>query len=251
MKHIAWIVIFLTASAQGGDWTYRDGSNGSKLCHDLLKRLNRYDRSESLNNRCSWNVIASYPKFSDPPWEELDSKKYENLITQLEKYIQETPDGYWHRIPGSKDTQSEGVYRSHAKDFIEHGGRLQVWHTKLSSFNFSNPKSINTMSKVQTIVRMSGGIPMQVPNKVLDEKLAKICEGMPRVDALGTIIYVTSDLSGPDPTVDPGTFGIIRGHDLKVYEGKPLLVGSESIWRDSQNGLAGYCDFEFVSGKMH
>ena len=236
--------------AQGGDWTYRNGAGKNEpLCHDLLKRLNRYDRNESLDNRCSWNVIASYPGFSEPPWEELDPKKYEDLIAKLEKYWQENPNGYFHRLPGLKEWAPAEYYRRKAKDFIEHGGRLQVWRTKLSSFNPSNPKRNSTSSNEQTLVRMSGGFPTQPPSKELEENLSKICKGMPGVDSPGAIFYVTSDLSGPDPAVEAGTFGIMSGRDLKIYEGKPLFVGSESIWRDTQYGLMGYCDFEFVKGK--
>jgi len=239
-----------SASAKGGDWIYRGGTNQQgPLCEDLLMRLNRYDRKESLDNRCSWNVIASYPLFSDPLWEELDSKKYEDLIAKIEKYEQETPDGYFHRLTGIRKMQPDLAYRNRAKDFIKNGGRLQVWRTKLSPFNFSNSKGNRDPSKVQTIIRMSGGYPMQPHSKELDGKLANICKGMPWVDTPGTIVFVTPDLSGPDPRVDAGTFGILSGHDLKIYEGETTLVGEESIWRDSPNGLVGYCDFEFAKGK--
>ena len=239
-----------TLLAQGGDWIYRNGEGRHEpLCQNLLKRLHHYDRNESMNSGCSWNVIASYPEFSVPPWEELDSNKYEDLIAKLEKYGQETPSGYFHRIPGLKEMASTEYYRRKAKDFIAHGGRLQVWRTKLSAFNPSNPKGNSTSPNEQTIVRMSGGFPTQPPSKELEEKLSNICKGMPRPDSSGEIYYVTSDLSGPDPAVEAGTFGIMSGHDLKIYEGEPLFVGSESIWRDSQYGLMGYCDFEFVKGK--
>ncbi|HUX65823.1 MAG TPA: lysozyme inhibitor LprI family protein [archaeon] len=252
-SRLAALATFLAPAtpAQGGVWTYRDGAGRNELlCHALLKRLNRYDRNESLNRGCSWNAIASYPEFSEPPWEELDAKKYEDLIAKLEKYWQESPDGYFHRIPGLKDKAPAEVYRNNAKDFIKNGGRLQVWRTKLSSFNpyTLNVKGNHPSANEQTIVRMSGGYPTQPPSKELEKKLSNICKGMPRPDSPGAIFYVTADMRGPDPAVEGGTYGIISGNDLKIYDGKPLLVGSESIWRDSQYGLMGYCDFEFVKG---
>lgn len=235
---------------QNGQWIYRDGGvqQEKPLCQNLLKRLNKYDSHESLANRCSWNVIASYPKFTVPPWEKLDSKEYEDLITKLEKYWQEGPDGYFHKLHGLNEG-SDTFYRSQARDFIKYGGRLEVWRTTLSSSNSANPRYNNLSSNKQTIVRMSGGYPVQPPSKELDARLDAICKGVPRAKPRGEIFYVTSDLTGPDPTVDAGTFGIASGHDLMIYEGKPIFVGEESIWRDSQVGLVGYCSFEFEKGE--
>jgi len=237
-------------STQRGSWTYRGGAGRNEpLCRELLKRLNRYEWNESQDSRCSWDVIASYPEFSEPPWEELDSKQYEDLIFKLTKYGQETPEGYFHRLSGLKEMAPDRVYRNNAKEFIKYGGRLQVWRTKLSAFNPTNPKRDSISAGEQTIIRMSGGFPRRPPSKELDEKINNTCKGMPRVYSHGEIFYVTSDLSGPDPAVETGTFGIISGHDLRIYQGKPIFVGFQTIWRDSPSGLNRDCNFEFVKGE--
>lgn len=239
----------VTPPTQGGSWTYRGGAGRNEpLCHELLKRLNRYEWNESQDRLCSWNVIASYPEFSEPPWEELDSKKYEDLIFKLEKYLQENPNRYFHRIPGLKEMSPDWVYRNRTKDFIKHDGRLQVWRTKLSAFNPTNPKRDITSTGEQTIIRMSGGSPRRPPSKELDGKINNMCKGMPKVYSHGMISYVTSDLSGPDPAVEAGTFGIISSHDLRIYKDKPIFVGFQTIWRDSPSGLTRDCNFEFVKG---
>lgn len=227
--------------AQGGDWTYRGNSGRNELlCHDLLKRLNRYDGSESLDHRCSSEVIASYPKFYEAAWEDLDPRKYEELIVKLEKYSQEGPAGYFHLMPGLKEQQPDSAYRYRARDFIEHGGRLQMWRTRLVNHYGTGP-IIPAPPGEQTIVRMGTPLP--------NNPQTKICIGKQKNISWGVVYVVTADLSGPDPNVDPGTFGILSSHRLAIYEGKPVLVGIEDIWRDGKLMLDRVCDFEFVKGE--
>jgi uncharacterized protein len=235
----------VTSSTQGGDWTYRDGGGKNQpLCHELLKRLNRYDRDESLENRCSFPVIASYPQFTMPPWEELDLKTHEELLFKLMKYSGEGgPDGYFHLLPGLKQRAPDSTYRYKAKQFAKEGVHLRMWRTRLVQHYGTGP-IVSAPPGEQAIVQMY--IPM--PKEGLDT----YCVGKPKpakVNSLELLFIVTADLSGPDPNVDPGTFGILGGRDLVIYEGQPWLVSSEDIWRDGVLMLNQYCDFEFVKWK--
>lgn len=234
---VAMLLVWQT-SAQGGDWTYREGAGKNELlCRDLLKRLNRYAR----DGKCSLPVIASYPKFTAPPWAELDPKMYEELLVKLEKYGDGGPSYYFHLLPGLKERQPESVYRYRAKRFIEQGGRLRMWRTRLVKHYGTGP-IVPAPSGEQTVVQMYIPIPK--------ENQDTYCVGKPKptqANALALIYIVAADLGGLDPNVDPGTYGILGGHDLVIYEGKPLLIGSESIWRDGELMLDRLCNFEFVS----
>lgn len=230
----------VASSTQGGSWTYRGGAGRDEpLCRELLKRLNRY----AHDGGCSLPVMMSYHKFTAPPWEELDPQQHEELLFKLEKYAQEGPDGYFHLLPGLEALQPDWVYRNRAKQFLEEGGRLRVWRTRLVNHYGSGP-IVAAPPGNQTIV--------QKYIRISKEIQSTYCTDRPKPTELymrASIYIVTSDLSGPDPNVDPGTFGIMGGSDLVIYEGKPLLIRSEDVWWDGELRLECPCDFEFVKGE--
>lgn len=227
-----------------GSWTYRWSSGRNEpLCHKLLSRLNRYDRDESVENRCSFPVLTSYPKFSAPPWEELDVEKHGELFFKLMKYGEEGgPNGYFHLLPGLKQRAPDSHYRYLANRMIDQGARMRVWRTRL--FDHYGVVPTPAPPGEQAIVQIY--IPMS------EESMATYCVGKPKPASfyLSEALYiVTSDLAGPDPNVDPGTFGILSWRDLLIYEGKPILVGSEDVWRDGELMPDRLCNFEFVQGE--
>jgi hypothetical protein len=66
---------------------YNDVGAGVELCQNIKARLNSYPwKSVEERYNCTWNVVASYPKFKEPPWENLDPKQHEELIFKLMKY---------------------------------------------------------------------------------------------------------------------------------------------------------------------
>lgn len=228
-----------------GDWTYRDGEGRREpLCQALLQRLNRYDRGESLENRCALPVIASHPEFKAPPWEELDPKQHEDLIVKLLKYSEEGPQGYFGQPPGVTPKNLDSYYRSRATRLLEEGVRLRVLRIRLVSYLKTQTGSVVSATPgLQSVV--------QLYQSMSDEISANYCAGKPKPHSvkLWKITYIfTQDLKSPDPLVDPGTNGIVSGHDIVFFDNKPLLIGEESIWRDGQIGLEGVCSFEFVKG---
>jgi hypothetical protein len=153
------------------------------------------------------------------------------------------PDGYFHLLPGLKQRAPDSTYRYKAKQFAKEGVHLRMWRTRLVQHYGTGP-IVSAPPGEQAIVQMY--IPM--PKEGLDT----YCVGKPKpakVNSLELLFIVTADLSGPDPNVDPGTFGILGGRDLVIYEGQPWLVSSEDIWRDGVLMLNQYCDFEFVKWK--
>lgn len=227
-----------------GSWTYRWSSGRNEpLCHKLLSRLNRYDRDESVENRCSFPVLTSYPKFSAPPWEELDVEKHGELFFKLMKYSGEGgPNGYFHLLPGLKQRAPDSHYRYRAKLLIDQGARMRVWRSRL--FDHYGVVPTPAPPGEQAIVQIY--IPMS------KESMATYCVGKPKpvgFNQLVLLFIVTPDLSGPDPNVDPGTYGISGGKDLLIYEGNPILVGWEDVWRDGVLMPDRLCNFEFVQGE--
>lgn len=228
-----------------GDWTYRDGvGRREPLCQALLSRLNRYDRDESLENSCSLPVIASYSAFKVPPWENLDPRQHWDLLVNVLKYSEEGPDGYFRRSPDIAPRNPDSYYPHYAGRILERGGRLRVWHARLvSHFRARDGAVIVASPGEQAIVQLY--LPMS------PEEEQSYCSGKPKpksANALVMTFIFTSDLKGPDPNVDPGTSAILSGKDVVIHQGKPLLISSDSIWRDGLVTLDGLCAFEFVSG---
>lgn len=240
-SRLATLAIFFAPKqpAQGGDWIYRDGGGKSELlCQDLLKRLNYYyHQNELLDEQCSWDVVVSYPKFTEPPWTVLDPLKHEELIVNLMKYDQEGGEAYFHLRPGLKEQNPDSVYRNRAVDFIDQGGRLLMWRTRLIQHDGTE----------QTIVQR--WIPWIDRIRVLNRNQGKPCIDKQKISWTGGGDAVTADLSGPDPNVDPATHEVVRRHQLVIYEGKPLLVNGKDVWRGGKLKLDRLCDFEFVKGE--
>lgn len=235
-----------SASAQGGgDWPYRDieGKN-ELLCRVLINRINHYER-ERPDTRCStWDEIASYPKFTEPSWEELDPKTHEELLIKLMKY--ERGD-YFQTLPKLEQQKRDSVYRNLVKDFIHSGGHLRVWRTKPALIYGGGHGTPNTSTEEQTFVQI-GTEPEQT----------MLCVGTlhPPADWMSRTYVVMPDLSDLDSNIIPAKPGIantnallVNTNGLFMYEGKPILVGSQDVWRFSSGSLEHICHFQFIKGE--
>lgn len=231
--------------AQGSDWAYQVGEGKKELlCRVLSNRLNHYER-ERPDTRCStWDELASYPKFTEPAWEELDPKTHEKLLTMLLKY--ERGD-HFQTLPKLEQQKRDSVYRNLVKDFIQGGGHLRVWRTKPAFIYGTDDGPLTTPTEEQTFVQM-GTEPEQTT----------LCVGTlhPPADWMMQTYVVTPDLSALDPNfirVKPGIVNtnalLVNTHGLFIYEGKPILVGTNDIWRFSSGSLERICNFQFVKGK--
>jgi hypothetical protein len=229
----------VTSATQGGDWTYRDGAGRNEtLCNELLNRLNDYyHQNEPLDEQCSWDVIASFPKFTTPPWTELDPRKYEELLVKLMKYDQEGLDASLNLRPSLKEQNPDLIYRNRAKDFIDQGGRLRMWRTQLIQHDGAE----------RTIVQ--GWIPWLNRTELLNRNHGKSCIDKQEISWLGGGYAVTADLSGLDSNVRPDTHGILNRHQLVMYGGKPLLINGKDVWGVGEHMLNHVCGFEFRKGE--
>jgi uncharacterized protein YecT (DUF1311 family) len=229
-----------------GDWTYR-GDSGRKepLCHALLSRLNRFDRDESLESRCSFPVIASYPEFSAPPWEDLNVSQHWDLFVKALKYSEEGPLGYFSQTTNVAPRHPDSYYPYYAERSLEAGWRLRLWRVRLANhFRTRTGSFVAALPGEQAIVQL------YLARTKDDEAVYCPTKPKPRgvFSAAAMTFIFTPDLDGPDPHVDSGTFATLSGHDLAIYQGNPMLIGVDSIWRDGQIDLDRICSFEYVKG---
>ncbi len=205
---------------------YNDVGVGVELCENIKTRLNSYAWDYIFG--CSWNVVASYPDFKEPPWENLDPKKHEELIFKLMKY-RLTPYG------GNEAIYTDKSIRKDVKDFITSGGILQVWRACVLRQFVDGP----VPPCPQTIVQLRY---QQDP----DQEKQK-CNGKPVVNWRGGGLYlVKGDLSGPYEMRNPWLkyftsvapflisgklYFVMRGDDVRVdhYEDGSIPYGTCDI----------------------
>jgi hypothetical protein len=234
-----WLLLLACGVAQAGSWKsladYQGlpPSDDEKLCAGLLKHLNTV-----RSDRCYMDGIETYPEFSEPPWENLDPKKHIDLIAKLERYWQIGGQFYFSAptdIPGDR-------YYNRAKLFIDEGGELKVWRTRLLSFYDGEHTRKVPNDAEQTIVELVAKIPPAIPSKE--------CHGTTSNGWVRAPFSVLPDLSGPDPQIEAGLASILLITQPVLYRGQPRLINSENVWRDfNLTGLRGICDFQFIPSK--
>lgn len=180
---VALMFISLTINIEFGhaEWEFHnDVGAGVELCENIKARLNSYPW-KSIEDRynCTWNVVTSYPEFKEPPWENLDPAKHEELIFKLMKY-RLTPYG------GNKAIYTDESIRKDVNKFIKDGGVLQVWRSCILRQFVDGP----VPPCPQTIVQLRYHRDIKRENER--------CTGKPVVDWWGGGLYlVKEDLSGP------------------------------------------------------
>jgi hypothetical protein len=229
--------------AQGENWvpSIRDGiGENEPLCRALVKRMKSYSGRHSPDTRCSsWDMISSYPKFTEPPWKELDPRKHRALLVDLLK----GDYGDASSLPESEKQKRDARFSKEADKFIRQGGQLRVWRTKLALFNGSDGETSISASEEQTFVEKVPGPDYGNPST--------FCVGTLHPSPNWSTRIVLSDLSGLDPRfllnnqskMNKDAF-LIYTNALFIYEGKPILVGSQSIWTFSSGSLSEMCSFK-------
>lgn len=239
MRHqILTLVIsaMCSASAMAG-WDYHTGK-GYTLCDALHKRLNKFSYPDPLKepNTCGWNAMLSYPGFTEPPWEELDPRQHEELIFRLFRYA-----GGSFAKPGS-----EPRIRAEARDFIERGGRVQLWRTRLvSDFRNRNHPEVWTPAGLQNVVQLRD------PATPVQAESTALCPAVPRASwGGGRLFIVNDDLSDLNP--DVGYTGTtLAESSLVLYSGRPHFVSSLvslglAVGRDQGSGPSDLCEFRYT-----
>lgn len=225
-----------SAGAMAG-WDHHEGK-GYTLCDALHKRLNKYAYPDPVKhvNSCGWNVMLSYPGFTEPPWEELEPRQHEELIFKLLRYA----EGSFAR-PGS-----EPRIRAEAREFIEQGGRVQLWRTRLIS-DFYNKKHPEVWAPpgVQNVIHL------RYPPTPIQEETTALCPDVPRAGFAGGSLFIVND-EFTDIHPDMGVAGpILARSTLLLYRGRPhFLSGSFAfefaVGRDEGSGPGSFCNFRYT-----
>jgi hypothetical protein len=137
-------------------------------------------------------VVASYPGFKEPPWQELDPKKHEDLIFKLMKYEACGVDGYFKRSPCQISYTDEYLHKE-VRSFVTEGGKLQLWRARLLDW-FEISENLPALPGPQTIIQLRWRRDGDIQKKD--------CPNKPVADWWrGGLYIVADDLSGPHPQV--------------------------------------------------
>lgn len=228
----------LYAAGAFAGWDYYDGK-GYTLCDKLRTRLNKYSYPEPWKtpNRCGWFVALSLPDFTEPPWEELDPEQHQELIFNLLKSTQFSygfASAPAHVLPR---------LRAEAQEFIDSGGRLQLWRTRLvSDFRNRNHPEAWAPPGLQNVVQLRYG-----PAAAAD---AALCGDVPRTDRGGRTFIANDELSDLHPGLGY-VGGTLASSTVMLHRGRPYFVsGLASIgltlgW-DQGSGPTYFCDLRYT-----
>jgi hypothetical protein len=229
----------VAGQALAGDWAYHDiGGRDEKLCQIMRKRLNQLARDKTSNYNPSWDAMMTYPKLSTPPWEDLDPKEHEALVLKLLKYAKEGVAGYFQTMTGLP-AYPDSVYKNELERLKKVGFKLQVWRTRLTGYYDYKPAPAGK----QTVV--------QILRKLHNPSAKKRFPNTPIIDWQGDTFIVTPDLKGPDPAVDEATASTLWFNHLMIFEGQPIGITTDEIYKDQFNAGFNntYCSFEFIAEK--
>jgi hypothetical protein len=232
---LSGFVFFTTLPVRADHWvseSVRIGEDG-QLCEALHKRLNEMLKS---NRSCMSDAIETYPEFSDPPRQSLNPREHFELIVKLERYMQEGARRFFigpHKLP-------DETYRARAQRFIENGGRLEVWRTRLLSF-YDDAATRPTPPSEQVIVRLTDTLGTA---QLRDQCTGKASHGWVRFTFI-----VLPDLSGPDQQIDAGTAAVLNNKWPVLYQGRTLLINTYSVFGNFAAGPHVICSFKLVKDK--
>jgi hypothetical protein len=185
----------------------RSGRDG-QLCSALHARLNKAVRS----GECMYDAIETYPGFSQPPWQSLPPIEHLDLVAQFERFAQEG---------GGPTQQSDDYYRRQAQSFIDEGGELAVWRAHLL-FCYDDA-CMRRADGEQTVVMQTTRIELEHPPRG--------CPGKTSQGWIRRTFIVTADLTKLDPQVEPSKAHLFTNRWLVLYDGRPLLISSDSVAR--------------------
>lgn len=88
------------------------------LCDEIKDRLNKYSYPDPTKAHVACGLLSTlaYSAFSEPPWQELDPKKHEELLWKLFKYSGQGSEGYFNRGLKHSDWMTDERYQQQAKE---------------------------------------------------------------------------------------------------------------------------------------
>ncbi len=250
-----------STQAVAGSWEFHSGEE-DELCIAMRDRLNKLtirDLKEAPANSCAPLAVVTYPEFEMPPWQELDAKQHEKLIYELFRFLDLGTVAYFGRArPGALDKWTEMTKeqqesfnqrrREEAHRFIERGGRLRVWRTRLVEDFRMFSYRIYAAPGPQTIVQL------RYPDERREMANRKVCPELSKiVDAPSHLFFVTDDLSGLDSRLGY-TADTLRGSEPLLLDGKVIFRAGAgptvvTLGRDEGSGPSDFCELHYLSSE--
>ena len=216
--------------AESWGWVQYKGA-GFVLCDQLLTelRLHQYPDPSIEANACAWSVVENFKNLTEPPWLELDPRKYENLLFELDRFVLLGSKNYFSGVKDKTDQnyaprRTENMSRIWVKNFINQGGKIRIWKTPL----FENYRHLNENKKIKYQLNI---LQLSSPVRASEDLGLDKCQELPKVYQSNWTMLVDENLTGPDPRLDPlaeysGLKELSQGM-IKLFSGIPhRLVGS-------------------------
>ncbi len=232
---------FPLSCAHAAGWIHRTGQ-GYTLCDALHKRLNKYNYPDPLKqpNNCGWNAALSYPGFTEPPWQELDPAQNRALVYKLIKYTWSSGK------PDAVLPKQELFVRQDVEQFIEQGGRIQLWRTHLISnfFNKNHPERW-TPPGLQNVVQLRYTF-----SSTSKSEQTNACSDIPWAGWSGSLFILNDDLTDIHPEIGLAGNELVN-RTLVLYKSKPHFLSwsgglSVSLGWDIGGGPNEFCSLDYT-----
>jgi hypothetical protein len=264
----AWLAPFPAAAAaaapassslqRGWDFVLIEGRFGREderlfsddpLCRQLKTYLSKVAptwtrvKGGDQFNYCSASA-RSAPFFTEPPWTDLDPHAHQDLIVKLLRF-QAEGDRYFDGQPW-EFRRDDRVYVENMRHFIEGGGRLQYWKTKLLykvAVDASGAVADTDIAHVIQLRYKAGTYPEDL---AAGRALRKNCT-VP--DWYGRAFLVNQELTQPLRLSD----NHMTSASLLLYAGAPVLISED--WTEVDVNDAGrsntphYCRLVYPRNK--
>lgn len=249
-----FFLVFLISPAgaeegRRGSWTQYKGK-GYVLCDNLLKELNRHKYPERPGS-CPWGVVAGYKKLTEPPWQDLDAAKYEELLYQLQRLNSLGEKVYFS---GVEDESKKGYAsrtvrysREQVRAFLQNGGQIRLWRTPLPK-TFGMLAMNSETAGPLNILELRSKLPRQRAKDLGFDQ----CTDIPMPEWSSSIMLVNDDLTGPDPRLNPSVYQVgltfVNNTMVLMYRGVPhrfnINETSIEIYRDDLSTVD-FCRLEY------
>ncbi|QDQ25354.1 hypothetical protein FNU76_02730 [Chitinimonas arctica] len=194
-----------------------------KMCQNLKSYLNEaapegtsVRGTSTLQNYCSSTILLA-PIFSEPPWTELDPKEHKALIEKLLQYTRDGAEKYFQSAGLASSSQARS-YAAEAEEFINSGGRVQYWKTRLldNAYPPNDPATIALASGEQHVIQLR----FNTNTPVVRSEYAPLENGCKTPGWYGRVFLVTGDLANPEKISGWNT----THASLKLFEKDPVLI---------------------------
>lgn len=236
-----------TPVASGWSFFWHQGESGtesyfenadSPICQDVKAYMDRVapkwmvTPEGSIVNHCSDSARGA-PFFTEPPWTELDPRRYQELIFQLMKYEGEGEE--YFNSARTTVRHGDDFYRAETMRFLEQGGQLQYWQTtKLGQSQVFSDLTLvaDAATPNQHVIQLrykSGGVP------------GVVAGSCPHPGWKGNVFLVQEDLHMPLANQNR----LMNYSSLLLYKGKPVFVDEDffeiNITDAGTSGTTNYC----------